>query len=150
MTDWSAILLDRETDAEDTDAIAEGLRRTLADVRASVEDFHAMRDVARGLADELESSPPQGLDAEAELGVRLLRWLADDHFTFLGYREYRLEHEGDDEVLRALPGTGFGILRADQDMSPSFGKLPGATKLTSPRNFVTSRIDSAIAAASAA
>ena len=22
--------------------------------------------------------------------VELLRWLADDHFTFLGYREYRL------------------------------------------------------------
>ena len=27
-------------------------------------------------------------------------------------------------MLRAIPGTGFGILRADQDMSASFGKLP--------------------------
>ncbi len=27
-------------------------------------------------------------------------------------------------ALRAVPGTGFGILRSDQDMSTSFGKLP--------------------------
>ena len=26
--------------------------------------------------------------------------------------------------LRAVPGTGLGILRSDQDMSASFGKLP--------------------------
>ena len=36
--------------------------------------------------------------------------------------------EGDDELLRAVPGTGLGILRADQDMSASFGKLPDAVK----------------------
>ena len=27
-----------------------------------------------------------------------------------------------------MPGTGFGILRADQDMSASFGKLPALVK----------------------
>ena len=48
------------------------------------------------------------------------------HFTFLGYREYRLEDlpGGEDVSLRAVPGTGFGILRSDQDMSAAFGKLP--------------------------
>ena len=58
-------------------------------------------------------------------GQALLRWLADDHFTFLGYREYRLEDAtATTTSLRAVPGTGFGILRSDQDMSASFGKLP--------------------------
>lgn len=60
-----------------------------------------------------------------------MRWLADDHFTFLGYREYDLvEHEGE-EVLRALAGTGLGILRSDpvshdtdhHPVSESFGRL---------------------------
>ena len=55
-------------------------------------------------------------------------WLADDHFAFLGYREYHLEREGDDEILRAVPGTGLGILRADQDQSKAFAKLPDAAK----------------------
>ncbi len=31
-------------------------------------------------------------------------------------------------MLRAVPGTGLGILRSDQDMSPSFGKLPPAVR----------------------
>ena len=55
----------------------------------------------------------------------LVTWLADDHFTFLGYREYKLEVDDGADVLRAIPGTGLGILRADQDMSESSsnGKL---------------------------
>ena len=61
-------------------------------------------------------------------GAEFVRWLADDHFTFLGYREYRLEEDGEDLALRALPGTGLGILRADQDMSESFGKLPALVR----------------------
>ena len=58
-------------------------------------------------------------------------WLADDHFTFLGYREYQLEaEEGAPEEcgLRALPGSGLGILRHDQDLSASFAKLPPLVK----------------------
>ena len=56
----------------------------------------------------------------------LLAWLADDHFTFLGYREYQLQDVDGEDALRAVPGTGLGILRSDQDMSASYGKLPPA------------------------
>ncbi len=65
---------------------------------------------------------------QIERGRAFLTWLADDHFAFLGYREYHLEREGDDEILRAVPGTGLGILRADQDQSRAFAKLPEAAK----------------------
>src|SRR6185312_11024314 len=61
-------------------------------------------------------------------GKAFLEWLVDDHFTFLGYREYTLERRGDDDVLRAVPGTGLGILRSDQDMSGSFATLPPLVK----------------------
>ena len=75
------------------------------------------------------ASAPPPLDAEQiERGRAFLHWLADDHFAFLGYREYHLEREGDDEILRAVPGTGLGILRADQDQSRAFAKLPEAAK----------------------
>ncbi|MBX6722172.1 MAG: NAD-glutamate dehydrogenase, partial [Dactylosporangium sp.] len=47
--------------------------------------------------------------------VELLRWLADDHFTFLGYREYDLVTGDDGQLmLRAKLGTGLGILRQDR------------------------------------
>ena len=71
-------------------------------------------------------------------GKALLEWLADEHFTFLGYREYQLEQVVEvrdgarqEDVLRPVPGSGLGILRdgsADDHKSSSFGRLSGAVK----------------------
>ena len=42
-----------------------------------------------------EPSPPRPIPTEeVEQARELLRWLADDHFTFLGYREYHLPEDG--------------------------------------------------------
>ncbi|MEW1909784.1 NAD-glutamate dehydrogenase [Kitasatospora sp. NPDC085895] len=129
---WMHIEIDRETDRADLRSIETNLRRILGDVREVVEDWSKMRDSALRLADELAEQPPAHLP-EQEVGEawELMRWLADDHFTFLGYREYDLvEHEGE-EVLKAVAGTGLGILRADplshdsdhHPVSEAFGRL---------------------------
>ncbi|WP_033219960.1 NAD-glutamate dehydrogenase [Kitasatospora phosalacinea] len=129
---WMHIEIDRETDRDDLRTLEAGLRRVLGDVREVVEDWSKMRDSALRLADELAEQPPAHLP-EQEVGEawELMRWLADDHFTFLGYREYDLvEHEGE-EVLKAVAGTGLGILRADplshdtdhHPVSEAFGRL---------------------------
>src|SRR6478609_9450794 len=129
---WMHIEIDRETDREDLRAIEAGLRRVLGDVREVVEDWSKMRDSALRLADELAEEPPAHLP-EQEVGEawELMRWLDDDHFTFLGYREYDLvQHEGE-EVLKAVAGTGLGVLRADplshdsdhHPVSEAFGRL---------------------------
>ncbi len=53
-------------------------------------------------------------DKDITDSVDLLRWLADDHFTFLGYREYRIvTDKGGNKALEAILGTGLGILRRD-------------------------------------
>ncbi len=129
---WMHIEIDRETDRDDLREIETDLRRVLGDVREVVEDWGKMRDSALRLADELAEQPPTGLP-EQEVGEawELMRWLADDHFTFLGYREYDLvQHEGE-EVLKAVAGTGLGILRSDpighddqhHAVSEAFGRL---------------------------
>ena len=38
--------------------------------------------------------------------------MADNHFTFLGYRQYRLRRGRSEDLLEPLPETGLGILRA--------------------------------------
>jgi glutamate dehydrogenase len=125
---WMQIEITRVSDEKDAAELEEALQRVLSDVRVTVEDWPKMHAMALAIVDELDQEGPPLPGSEVAQGQDLLRWLADDHFTFLGYREYRLETEGDDEVLRALPGTGLGILRFDQDMSSSFGKLPAAVK----------------------
>jgi glutamate dehydrogenase len=125
---WMQIEITRVKDEEDARKLEEALQRVLSDVRVAVEDWPKMHAMALAIVDELDQNPPPLPKGEVAQGQDLLRWLADDHFTFLGYREYRLESVGDDDVLRALPGSGLGILRFDQDMSSSFGKLPPRVK----------------------
>jgi glutamate dehydrogenase len=121
---WMHIEIDRETDAEDLEDIELALAKVLRDVREAVEDWQRMNAQARQVIEDLEKNPPPLDEQEVAEGKALLEWLADDHFTFLGYREYQLETLDGEDYLRAVPGTGYGILRTDQDMSASFGKLP--------------------------
>ena len=100
--------------------LEQDLHRVLHDVRVAVEDYPRMQARATWLADRLAA---EGAGAPAET-VALLRWLADNHFTFLGYREYDLVDGPDGMALLALPGTGLGILRHDKHGSTSFAALP--------------------------
>ncbi len=77
-----------------------------------------MQDRALALVDTLRAEPLPVPDEETAEVCELLGWLASDHFTFLGYREYVLGEGGEDgdesaDVLRVVPGTGLGILRSD-------------------------------------
>ncbi|MFH9013685.1 NAD-glutamate dehydrogenase [Streptomyces sp. NPDC017943] len=128
---WIHVEIDRETDRADLKQITADLLRVLSDAREAVEDWGKMRDAAIRLAEGLPDEPIPGdlPGPQVEEARELLRWLADDHFTFLGYREYQLR---DDDSLAAVPGTGLGILRADPQhaaeeshpVSPSFERLP--------------------------
>ena len=102
------------------DRLAAELRHVLDDVRVAVEDKQRMGAVARRLADDLGGAP--GTD-QAEYGD-LLRWLADGNFLFLGYREYDLVRTEDGAGLRAVPGTGLGILRHDRQGREAVRKMP--------------------------
>ena len=65
-----------------------------------------------------------GRQDEAALATELLEWLNDNHFTFLGYRQYRLVHEDHASRFEPVPSTGLGILRADTDRPGAFHALP--------------------------
>ena len=125
---WMHVEIDRESDPAVVAEVARAVAQSLSDVREAVEDWNKMRDQARRIVADLEQSPPPLTATEVDESKALLAWLADDHFTFIGYREYQLETADGDDVLRAVPGTGLGVLRSDQDMSPSFGKLPPAVR----------------------
>jgi glutamate dehydrogenase len=103
--------IDRQSDADSLATLEEDLRRTIDEVRAAVEDWAPMRERLAIIIDDLKRNPPP-IDAdELEEGREFLEWLADDHFTFLGYREYELLEEDDEAVVRWGPGPGLGTRR---------------------------------------
>jgi glutamate dehydrogenase len=118
--------VDRQTDAAVLDELGRHIRRVLGDVRAAVEDWSAMREQALAVADTLDVDSSILDEEDRNEAAALLRWLADDHFTFLGYREYELGIEDGEDTLAAVPGTGLGLLRDSRSrpVSHSFAKLP--------------------------
>ncbi|MGE3414399.1 MAG: NAD-glutamate dehydrogenase domain-containing protein, partial [Dehalococcoidia bacterium] len=120
------IEIDRQADPAVLDQLRLDLIRVLGDVRAAHEDQAAMRERAISIAQGLGSEAPIIDSDDRAEAAEFLRWLADDHFTFLGYREYELVTGPDEEVLRAVAGSGLGILRdAGRDvMAHPLSKLP--------------------------
>ena len=101
----------REPDPELLERLRRDLERVLGEVDAAVSDWAAMRRRALELVDELGRRPPPIAADELEQAQQFLRWLADDHFTFLGFREYDLVDDDGEAGLKAVPGSGLGILR---------------------------------------
>lgn len=118
--------IDRETDTEKLKALWEDIAKAMYDVRAAVGDWQAMRATAAEIRDSLGKQKLPLDQAEISEGTVFLDWLINNHFTFLGYREYTLAREKGEDVLKVNPRSGLGILRdkPDQDVSKSFLVLP--------------------------
>ena len=118
--------VDQHTDPEVLEGLRGNIERVLGEVRAAVEDWSAMRERAREIVTGLrEGSLPVQSDEQEEARA-FLEWLEDDHFTFLGYRDYDLVRVEGGDALRQVEGSGLGILRQDEtkDFSRSFARLP--------------------------
>jgi len=103
--------VERIFDPEEMEATRAELEQVLEDVRAAVTDWRAMRDKVAEIIDGWEEIPPPVDAEELEECRRFLRWLDDDHFTFLGYREMDLEEEDGKSFLKLVDGSSLGIFR---------------------------------------
>ncbi|PSQ91402.1 MAG: glutamate dehydrogenase, partial [Proteobacteria bacterium SW_6_67_9] len=106
--------IERPVTDDQADTLTQAIHTALADVEAAVGDYHPMKAKVDELIGELESGEgpvPNKQQAEARA---FLEWLRDDHFTFLGYREYGADKLDGARVLKLKPATGLGILRASR------------------------------------
>ena len=122
---WQLFEIDRQAAPERREALEAALRAALADVRAAVDDWQAMREKMRAAAAALT---PQADLAEYRA---LLDWMESGHFVFLGYRWI---------PAAGAPGThALGIARGhlDDDAPPPAGATVTVTK--SPRRSTVHR-----------
>jgi len=98
----------------DKDALVEiehALLSTLGDVHSAVVDWRGMLAKIDETVASLTVNPPPIEQEEVEETIKLLRWLGSDHFTFLGFREYRFEGDREAFSFNQVEGSGLGILR---------------------------------------
>ncbi|MCQ4241995.1 NAD-glutamate dehydrogenase [Stutzerimonas stutzeri] len=91
--------------------LEQSLHAVLADVRLTVGDFPAMKAKAEEHHGRLSRLQVQ--EGNGQLGeiMDFIRWLADDHFTFLGYEEFTLDDQGESGRLVYDESSLLGLSR---------------------------------------
>ncbi|RJS92356.1 NAD-glutamate dehydrogenase [Salinisphaera sp. Q1T1-3] len=98
----------------DHEALIAQVESSLADLACVVADWHPMRRKLQTVIDELEHAA-SGIDREERVETQaFISWLADDHFTLLGYRGREIEADDTGEAMIDVPGTSLGLLRDDR------------------------------------
>ena len=127
---WMHWEVDRHSDRAFLRELEREIARVLGDVRKAVEDWLPMRERIDPAIEEMRRGARWAEEGELEELEAFLRWLADDHFTFLGFAQYTLLRADGRLRLRREPGSGLGILRdyGDSEFSRSFDAMPEELK----------------------
>ena len=118
------IEIDRVVSPDKIAALNADLTRVLGDVRRAVSDWKKMLAQVETALGEIERTRPPVPPDELLEGKAFLKWLADNHFTFLGYRCYDLTEFDGQLALRVVPNSGLGILREAEGKGVSATALP--------------------------
>jgi glutamate dehydrogenase len=123
--------IDQETEPSELESIRASLESIFVEVSLAVRDFRTMRARLEADVEELETAKlPMPAEEVAE-AREFLRWLDNGNFIFLGHRRYTFETRDGNDYLRALPGSGLGMLselrpesveRGDQPLSAEFSQ----------------------------
>ncbi|MGH8224501.1 MAG: NAD-glutamate dehydrogenase, partial [Woeseiaceae bacterium] len=128
--------VDREPDRQLLNILEHEIHKVLADVRATVRDWKDMRgkmlEASAALKDAVPGADPELRD-ESEA---LLHWMADDRFTFIGYREYRVVRRSGRVFLRPVPSSGLGVLTRDERGGRAFELSKEMQRLTRSRDWL--------------
>ncbi|MGH8157330.1 MAG: NAD-glutamate dehydrogenase [Rhodanobacter sp.] len=131
--------IDRVADDAEQVQLKAQVEAALDDVRAAVSDWATMRDKALAIATDLPQRQLPLDAASVQEASEFMRWLADDNFTFLGYREYEVSEADGDQVLRSVESSGLGILRKnDRALAPRSLRTLAASEL--PQSGATDAI----------
>jgi len=106
--------IDKETDPQHIKLLKQEILKVLADVRLAVDDWAAMREKMADARSLMEFGPPGVEDELRTESQELLDWMIAEHFTFLGYREYKLIYRKDRVYLKPVEGSGLGLLSHDE------------------------------------
>ncbi|RMF16088.1 MAG: NAD-glutamate dehydrogenase [Gammaproteobacteria bacterium] len=107
--------VDRHSSTRDLEQIRNELQTVLEEVATAVSDYPLMKAKAIEMSEAFSKKVKGVDDAARKEAQAFLDWLAQDHFTFLGYDEYSYEGEGEELVLKQVPGSELGILKSHQE-----------------------------------
>jgi glutamate dehydrogenase len=103
------LVLDSVMGEERRRALLEGAEAVFAQVCVAVRDWLPMQQRLTDAIAALTARPPRGTTEEPPESIAFLEWLGDNHFTFLGCRDYRY-NGADGGSLEPVEASGLGVL----------------------------------------
>lgn len=104
------IEVDKQTDKKIWRKIESYLQEVLSDIRLVVHDWPHMRKQANALIDELKQCKDIYKSTEVKEAIDFIKWLANDHFTFIGCCDYIFIQADNCEKLQFVEKSGYGLL----------------------------------------
>jgi len=102
------LVLDRLSDAA-RQKLSTGAERVLRQVKLAVRDWEKMIAHLYDTVAALKAHPPKVAPEVVSESVAFLEWLANNHFTFLGSRDYAFSNSSGG-TLEPVPDSGLGVL----------------------------------------
>lgn len=117
---WSTFEISRLLTRQDHEKVKAAVEETLQAVLYANEDWQSMLSKAETIAKGWSvSNNPDAIEV-----THLLRWLIDNHLTFLGYRYYAFESKS--RRLTSESDSALGVLRMYPESSRTLPKLSGS------------------------
>lgn len=105
------IEIDKQSDPKTLDQILNKLTSVLEDVDLMVKDWTPMLEKLTEAIVILESTQDQTKKEQLKEIITFLRWLANDHFTFIGGCEYVFNvDDKKHHIMEYVPGSALGVL----------------------------------------
>lgn len=105
------IEIDRQLDdAKVLGEIHDALQRVLDDVSRAVSDYIPMKQHLRTALEELAAHSGKTAKEDLDEYLKFLEWLDNDHFTFLGYAEFKVTGASKAR-FEASPANNLGLLK---------------------------------------
>ena len=103
------LVLDSVHDDAHQQALVEGARNVFAQVGLAVRDWRKMLAKLKDTITNLERRPPKIPLEDLRENIAFLEWLGDNHFTFLGCRDYAFDGAGGGRLM-PVQESGLGLL----------------------------------------
>ncbi|WP_371372387.1 NAD-glutamate dehydrogenase [Thalassotalea aquiviva] len=105
------IEIDRLTEQSQLDELTEELYSVYEDVMLTVSDWKPLCDKFQQTIDGLKDYKKHVSDLEFQESKEFLQWMANNNFTFMGYRSYQVEEVKGDVILTADLDSSLGLMR---------------------------------------
>ena len=117
--------------------------KVIKDVSIAVEDWVDMRATLSSAIEKIDIQHHGACEEDIHEVKDFLKWVHDDHFTFLGYQDYDFVNKGKKFVITSNKKSSLGIFRNENYLSEPFIKKQSSkpritgTLTSIPRELIT-------------